>query len=158
MDVGGTMDSYARLCSLLFSAAHSTSHFKDFQYYYFHNCLYDRVYKNASRSEEESVTTSHLLHTLEPDYKVVFLGDAQMSLWELHEEYGAIEYVDRNETQGIVWLKRFADHFHHTVWLNPVQEQHWEYESQYLIRRLFPMFELTLDGLEQAVKKLIVNR
>ena len=158
MDVGGTMEPYARLCSLLFSAAHSASHFKDFQYYYFHNCLYDRAYKNAARSEDDSVDTNHLLHTLEPDYRVVFVGDAQMSLWELSEEYGAIEYVDRNETPGFVWLKRFADHFHHCVWLNPVQARDWNYQSQALIGRVFPMFELTLDGLEQAVKKLIVNR
>ena len=158
MDVGGTMDSYAHLCSLLFSAAHSASHFKDFQYYYFHNCIYDQVYKSADREDVDSVDTNSLLRNLEPDYKVVFLGDAQMSPWELYDVYGALESVDRNETPGIEWLRRFANHFHHTVWLNPVREYEWEHDSQHLIRRLFPMYELTLDGLEQAVKKLVVNR
>jgi len=156
MDVGGSMGPYAMLCNRLFSAAHSSSHFKDFQYYYFHNCVYENVYQDMERQEE--VSTEHLLHTLEPDYKVILVGDARMAVQELTEKYGAIYYYHRNETPGIVWLKRIADHFSHSVWLNPEEPYYWNHPTVMLIGRLFPMFDLTLDGLGEAIRKLIVSR
>ena len=155
MDVGGSMDPYARLCSLLFSAAHSSTHFKEFKYYYFHNCVYDSVYDDIVRNE--STGTDHLLRTLEPDYKVLFVGDATMSSYELTEKHGAISYYEHNETPGIIWLKRIADHFDHCVWLNPEQEMYWNHTTVVMIRRLFPMYPLTVEGVGEAVKRLLVR-
>jgi uncharacterized protein with von Willebrand factor type A (vWA) domain len=156
MDVGGSMEPYAQLCSQLFSAAHSSTHFKDFQYYYFHNCIYDNLYKDIER--EDAVSTLHLLRTLEPDYKLLIVGDARMGPWELVEKYGAINYYERNEIPGIVWLRRIADHFSHCVWLNPDAPRFWIHTTVNMIGRLFPMYSLTLEGLEQAVGKLVVKK
>jgi len=156
MDVGGSMEPFAMLCSQLFSAANSSTHFKDFQYYYFHNCIYDNVYKNIERFE--AVSTDHLLHTLESDYKLILVGDARMAAWELTEQYGAIDYYYRNETPGIVWMKRIAEHFTHCVWLNPDEPQYWNHNTVQAIGKLFPMYPLTIDGLEQAMKKLVVKQ
>ncbi len=156
MDVGGSMLPYAHLCSRLFTAAYSVSHFKDFQYFYFHNCIYDNVYRDAG--QYESVSTDYLLHTLEPDYKLVLVGDAKMAPTELTERFGAIYYYERNEEPGIVWLKRIADHFTHSIWLNPEELPFWNHPTVLMIGKLFPMYELTLDGLNLSVKKLIVKR
>jgi uncharacterized protein with von Willebrand factor type A (vWA) domain len=156
MDVGGSMEPFALLCSQLFSAAHSSTHFKDFRYYYFHNCIYDNLYQDIER--QEAVSTDHLLHTLEPDYKLLVVGDARMGSWELIERYGAINYYERNEIPGIVWLKRISEHFTHGIWLNPDSPRFWLHPTVQLIGRLFPMFALTLDGLGQAVKKLVVKK
>ena len=156
MDAGGSMDPYAKVCSHLFSAAHSSSHFKDLQYYYFHNCIYERVYRDMERDEE--VDTEWLLRNLEPEYKVILVGDARMAMYELMARYGAIYYYQRNETPGLVWLQKFAQHFTHCVWLNPEPPHYWEHPTVSTVRRLFPMYELTLDGIDEAVKKLIVKR
>ena len=106
MDIGGSMDPYIQTCSQLFTAAHSSTHFKDFQYYYFHNCIYDEVYKDMERMEK--VGTDYLLQTLEPDYKTVIVGDANMAPSELLEKNGAIYYYQNNDTPGIEWLKRIS--------------------------------------------------
>jgi hypothetical protein len=156
MDVGGSMNPFALLCSRLFSAAHSSTHFKEFKYFYFHNCIYDNLYQDVER--QETVSTNHLLRTLEPDYKVILVGDARMATSELMERYGAIDYYDLNETPGIVWLKRIAEHFTHCVWLNPEDPFYWNHPTVLMIGKLFPMFQLTLDGLGQAVKKIIVKK
>ena len=156
MDVGGSMEPFALLCSQLFSAAHSSTHFKDLRYYYFHNCIYDNLYQDIER--QEAISTDHLLRTLEPDYKLLLVGDARMGPWELMERYGAINYYERNETPGIVWLKRIAEHFTHCVWLNPDNPRFWIHPTVQLIGKLFPMFPLTLDGLGQAMKRLVVKR
>jgi uncharacterized protein len=156
MDVGGSMEPFAHLCSQLFSAAHSSTHFKDFQYYYFHNCIYESLYRNIERYE--AVSTEHVLHTLESDYKLIMVGDARMAPWELTEQYGAIDYYYRNETPGWVWLKRIAEHFTHAVWLNPDEPHYWNHTTVQMIGKLFPMYTLTIDGLEEAMKKLIVKQ
>lgn len=156
MDVGGSMDPFAHLCSLLFSAAHRSTHFKDFQYYYFHNCIYDWVYRDIER--RDAVSIDHLLHILEPDYKVILVGDAWMAPSELNNVYGAIYYYERNHKPGIVRLKQIADHFTHCVWLNPESQAYWNEPTVAMIRKIFPMFELTIEGLQQAIKKLIVKR
>lgn len=155
MDVGGSMEPYARLCSLLFSGAHASSHFKEFRYYYFHNCIYDRLYDDITR--REATSTDHLLRTLDPEFKVLLVGDATMSSSELTERHGAITYYDRNEMPGIVWLKRVADHFSHSVWLNPERQMYWNHTTVRMIGRVFPMYPLTIEGLNQAVKKLLVK-
>ena len=156
MDVGGSMEPFALLCSQLFSAAHSSSHFKDFQYFYFHNCIYDNLYRDIER--QEAISTDYLLRTMEPDFKLLLVGDARMSPWELMERYGAINYYERNEMPGIVWLKRIAEHFTHSVWVNPDNPRFWIHPTIQMIAKMFPMFELTLDGLGQAVKKLVVKK
>ncbi|MFA4915427.1 MAG: VWA domain-containing protein [Syntrophales bacterium] len=155
MDVGGSMIPYARTCSRLFTAAHSVSHFKDFKYYYFHNCIYDNAYKDIERNEPTS--TEALLHNLDNEYKVVLVGDARMAPYELTHRYGAIYYYEQNEKPGIMWLKQIADHFTHCVWLNPEEELSWNHPTVMMIGNVFPMFPLTLDGLGEAIRKLTVK-
>jgi len=155
MDVGGSMSPHAFLCSRLFSAAHQATHFRDLQYYYFHNCIYDKLYQNIER--HDFVSTSSLLHTLPGDYKVILVGDASMAVSELFSRYGSIYYQDQNETPGIEYLKRISDHFTHCVWLNPESQYYWENTTVAAIGNIFPMFSLTLDGLEQAIQKLVVK-
>ena len=156
MDVGGSMEPFALMCSQFFSAAHSSAHFKDFQHFYFHNCIYDYLYQDIER--KEAVSTEHLLRTLEPEYKLILVGDASMATQELTERYGAIDYYERNDTPGVIWLKQIADHFTHRAWLNPEEPHYWNHPTVLMIGKLFPMFELTLDGLRQAVRKLVVRR
>lgn len=156
MDVGGSMEPYAQLCSQLFSAAHSSNHFKDFQYYYFHNCIYDNLYKDIERNE--TVSIDHLLGILEQDYKVLLVGDARMAPYELIERWGAIDYYERNEIPGIVRLQRIYEHFTHAVWLNPEEPRYWIHPTIRATGKIFPMYPLTLDGLGEAVKKLVVKR
>jgi uncharacterized protein with von Willebrand factor type A (vWA) domain len=156
MDVGGSMEPFAELCSLLFSAAHTSSHFKDFQYYYFHNCIYENVYRDVETQEE--VATDHLLRTLEPDYKVILVGDARMAITELTERFGAIYYYQRNDTPGILWLKRIADHFTHCIWLNPEGGRFWNHPTVSMVSKMFPMYELNIDGIGDGVKKLVSKR
>ncbi len=156
MDVGGTMYPYVELCNQLFSAASTSNHFREFRHYYFHNCIYDKVYKDIERGD--SVSTLYLLRTLEPDFKVILVGDATMGPWELTDKNGAIDYYEHNDTPGLTWLNRIADHFTHRVWLNPEDERAWVSQSTQLIRKVFPMYPLTLDGLQQAVKKLVVKK
>ena len=150
------MDPFARLCSQLFSAAHSSTHFKDFQHFYFHNCIYDSLHKDIETKEE--VSTDYILHTMDPDYKVILVGDARMATTELTERYGAIYLYERNEIPGIVRLRQIAEHFTHCVWLNPAETLYWNHPTIQMVGKLFPMFELTLEGLSRAVKKLIVKR
>lgn len=156
MDSGGSMEPYADVCSLLFSAAHSMGHFKEFQYYYFHNCIYDNLWRDMELMI--TVSAEEVLRKLEPEYKVVFVGDARMAVTELTERWGAINYYERNDTPGIIWLKRFADHFSHCVWLNPEGSAYWNHTTVAMIGRMFPMYALTIDGLNLAVKKLLVKR
>ena len=158
MDVGGSMEPYANLCSRLFTAAHSISHFKDFKYYYFHNCIYDNVYQDIERSEPTG--TEALLRNLDQDYKLVIVGDARMSPTELTHRYGAVSYYERNERPGILWLKQIADHFSHAVWLNPEEDTYWKqgHPTVTMVGKVFPMFPLTLEGLGGAIKKLMVKK
>ncbi len=157
MDVGGSMEPFVETCGLLFSAANTSSHFKDMQHYYFHNCIYDTLHRDIETRHEE-VSTEHLLRTLEPDYKVVLVGDARMAPQELYERWGAIYYYQRNETPGIIWLKRIADHFSHCVWLNPEGRSYWNHPTVSVISKLFPMYELNLDGIGDSMRKLVSKR
>lgn len=156
MDSGGSMEPFADVCNQLFSAAHSSAHFKDFKYYYFHNCIYENVYEDMEG--QVLVSTDSLLHNLDKDYKVVFVGDARMAMSELTARYGAIYYYHRNEIPGIVWLKKLADHFTHCIWLNPEGERYWNHPTVQMIGQIFPMYEMTLDGLNDGVRKLIKKK
>jgi len=155
MDSGGSMNPYARLVDRLFSAAHQMSHFRDLKAYYFHNCVYQDVYKDIYNSED--VPTGSLMRNLSADYKVIFVGDAFMSPSELVSVGGAIDFYYHNDLPGLEWLQRIADHFRYCVWLNPMPDRAWMHPTISTIRKVFPMFPLTLDGLEEAVKALMVR-
>lgn len=156
MDAGGSMEPYAELCSQLFSAANSLNHFKSFKYYYFHNCPYDMLYTDIQQRKGEAI--EHFLKIHEPDYKVILVGDACMAQSELMERYGDIYFQGYQKMPGIDRLKQFKSHFSHIVWLNPERSIFRTYPTVLAISKMFPMFDLTIDGLSQAVKKLTARR
>jgi hypothetical protein len=153
MDAGGSMLPYTALVEGLFSAAHKATHFKDLQYYYFHNCIYAQVYSDIRL--HKSVSTASLLQILDADYKVILVGDAYMAPEELLDPGGALYYYHYNDTPGITWLRRIQEHFRACVWLNPLPEGQWHRTTITLVRQVFPMYELTLDGLERGIKQLV---
>ncbi|CAO0823350.1 VWA domain-containing protein [Desulfarculales bacterium] len=155
MDSGGSMTPYSRLVSRLFSAAHQMSHFRDFKAYYFHNCIYQDLYKDIYNNETEP--TAAVLKNLDGDYKVILVGDAYMAPSELMSVGGAIDYYYHNETTGHEWLSRIADRFRNCVWLNPLPQLAWVNYTIKTVGQVFHMYPLTLDGLEDAVRKLIVK-
>ncbi len=152
MDVGGTMDPYADLVSLLFSAAHASNHFKDFKFYYFHNCVYSQVYSDMER--RKAIPTADLFRKFNSDYKLVMVGDAWMSPYELFYNYGAIAFDSNESRAGLNWLKELKSHFPKAVWLNPEKLDYWGAETITAVRQVFKMFPLTLDGLKDAVAVL----
>jgi uncharacterized protein with von Willebrand factor type A (vWA) domain len=152
-DVGGSMDPYVKLCEELFSAA--KTEFKHLEYFYFHNCLYDYVWKNNYRRREEQLATHDLIHKYSSDYKVIFVGDASMAPYEVTSPGGSVEY--NNEESGAVWMQRMADTYDKLIWLNPVQEKYWDYTpSIQMLKELTEdkMFPLTLGGLEKGMSLL----
>ena len=153
LDVGGSMDWHVEKAEELFSAARLE--FKRFEHFYFHNCLYERVWKENRRRHAEITPTLDVIRTYPSDYRVVFVGDASMSPYEILMPGGSVEHW--NEEPGQVWLERLLGHFHKAVWLNPVPQKHWGYtHSIALMRRLFGerMFPLTLEGIDQAMREL----
>ena len=153
LDVGGSMDDHIRLCEELFSAARSE--FKHLEYYYFHNCIYDYVWKDNQRRKTERYPLLDVLHKYGDDYKLILVGDATMSPYEIVQPGGNIEYM--NEEPGAVWLGRLLERYPHAAWLNPEPQRLWDYRhSIQLIHNLMGgrMFPLTLDGLEQAMRQL----
>jgi len=152
MDAGGSMDPYARLVNQLFSAANQMNHWKEFKYYYFHNCVYEDVFEDIYM--DNRVPTGKLFKDLDASWRVIFVGDAAMSPYELTARHGAIYYYHRNELPGIEWLKRIRDHFQKVVWLNPVPERQWWSQTIDWIGALYPMHPLTIGGLEDAIKDL----
>lgn len=152
MDVGGSMDPFARLVSRLFSAAHQATHFREFHAFYFHNCVYGKVYRDALMLD--GMSTEELMRWLQPETRLIFVGDAHMAPYELTEVGGAIDYWHHNPTTGLDWLRRLAAHFHRQAWLNPIDERWWAHPTIQTIKSVFPMFQLTLEGLEEAVDHL----
>ena len=152
MDVGGSMTPYTRLCERLFSAAHAATHFKAFKPYYFHNCPYDSLYTDMHRYEGES--TEQVLRDLDRQWFCVIVGDAAMSPYELTAPGGAVDYYQNNPVPGITWLHRIRDRFPRSVWLNPEPLRYWNITSTQLIRGVFDMFPLTLEGLESSISHL----
>lgn len=152
-DIGGSMDDHIRVCEELFSA--SRTEFKIMEYFYFHNCLYEYVWKNNRRRHAERMKTWDVLHTYPSDYKVIFVGDASMSPYEISYPGGSVEHW--NEEAGGLWLQRVLEIYPRAVWLNPVPTKHWGYtHSIGMIRDLFGdrMFPLTLEGLDEAMRDL----
>ncbi len=153
LDVGGSMDPHVRVCEELFSAA--TSEFKHLEFFYFHNCVYEGVWKDNRRRFAERTPTWDILHKFGHDYKLLFVGDAQMSPYELSHPGGSVEHM--NDEPGAVWLKRLTGVYPAAAWLNPTPEQQWGYsQSTRLIGELMSgrMFPLTLAGLDQAARIL----
>jgi uncharacterized protein with von Willebrand factor type A (vWA) domain len=153
MDIGGTMDEHIKLAEELFSAA--KTEFKHLEFYYFHNCLYDFVWKDNRRRHSECTRTADLLHKYAHDYKVIFVGDATMSPYEILQPGGSVEYF--NEEPGAVWVKRVTDIYSKCVWLNPEPEEIWNYrQSIGIVKELMNgrMYPTTLEGLERAMKLL----
>jgi uncharacterized protein with von Willebrand factor type A (vWA) domain len=156
-DVGGSMDDHIRIVEELFSAARAE--FRQLEYFYFHNCVYEGVWKDNRRRHSEAIPTYDVLHKYGPDYKAIFVGDASMSPYEIAYPGGAVEHW--NAEAGIVWMQRVLQHWPKAVWLNPVREKHWGYtHSIQMIREIFSerMFPLTLNGLEKATRELSRSR
>ena len=153
-DIGGSMDWHIQQVEELFSAA--KSEFKHMEHFYFHNCLYEGVWKENRRRFTDRTPTWDLLHTYPHDYKVIFVGDASMSPYEITMPGGSVEHM--NEEPGAVWLERVTRTYPHAVWLNPVPQNQWDYtQSIKLVQRLFAnrMFPLTLEGLDGAMRELV---
>ncbi len=153
LDVGGSMDGHIKVCEELFSAA--KSEFKHLEYFYFHNCIYDFVWRDNHRRQSERFSLQDLMHKYGPDYKVVVVGDATMSPYEVLQPGGSVEY--NNPEAGAVWLSRLQEAWPHAVWLNPEPERLWDYrQSIDLIRTIFRnrMYPLTLEGLERGMREL----
>jgi uncharacterized protein with von Willebrand factor type A (vWA) domain len=156
MDVGGSMTPYAHLVNLLFSAANNMSHWKDFKHYYFHNCIYETLYDNARRNPEEAIEFDDFLRKYDSSYKTVIVGDAAMASWELTEKYGSIYYYHRNEMPGIYYIREIANHFNKgVVWLNPeLIRPEWSPWTRKIISSVIPMYDLTIEGIENAMNYL----
>ncbi|HEX8055897.1 MAG TPA: VWA domain-containing protein, partial [Novosphingobium sp.] len=153
LDVGGSMDPHIKLVEELFSAANAE--FKNLEFFYFHNCLYESVWKDNRRRYSERTPTWDVLHKYGHDYKVIFVGDAAMSPYEISHPGGSVEHF--NEEAGATWLQRVQHIYPATVWLNPVTERQWEYSSSTkLIQQLMngSMYPLTLGGLDDAMREL----
>lgn len=152
-DVGGSMDPYIKVCEELFSAARTE--FKNLEYFYFHNCPYERLWRDNHRRHVERIDTDEVLRTYGPDYKAIFVGDASMSPYEIAVAGGSVEHM--NPEPGGLWVRRIQEHFRRTIWLNPVQERFWQYtQSIEMMGELVEgnMFPLTLDGLDKAINEL----
>ncbi|MDX5366215.1 MAG: VWA domain-containing protein [Alphaproteobacteria bacterium] len=152
-DIGGSMDSHIKLCEELFSAARTE--FKNLEYFYFHNCLYEGVWKDNRRRHSEKLNTWDVLHKYPSDYKVIFVGDATMSPYEITYAGGSVEHW--NEEPGGIWLERVNQIYESCVWINPIPERHWEYTpSLQIIKQIMGerMFPLTLEGLDNAMREL----
>ena len=153
LDIGGSMDDHIRLVEELFSAARTE--FKHLEHFYFHNCVYESVWRD-NREREKRTPTWDVLHTFPPDYKLVFVGDATMSPYEITKRNGSVEHM--NEELGEVWLQRMLSVYAKAVWLNPMPQHRWSgTKSTQILQRLMNgrMFPLTLAGLDAAMRELL---
>ena len=153
LDVGGSMEDHVRICEELFSAARSE--FKHLIHFYFHNCIYDAVWRDSRRRHVEQVPVMELIRTYDRSYRIVVVGDASMSPYEVEKEGGSVERW--NDEPGAVWLRRMFEAYPRAVWLNPVPEKYWSGTASIeMIRRIIEdrMFPLTLDGVDRAMRRL----
>lgn len=153
LDVGGSMDEHVRTCELLFSAARSE--FRHLEHFYFHNCVYESVWKHNARRNSERIPLLDLIHRYGRDWRLILVGDAHMGPYEITEPGGSVEHW--NEEAGRVWIERLGAHFTRHVWLNPIPEQEWPYcSSVAIMRRLLDdrMLPLTPDGIDRAARLL----
>ncbi len=153
LDAGGSMDDHVKVCAELFSAARNE--FKHLEHYYFHNCIYEGVWKDNRRRHDQKISTFQLMRTYAADYKLIFVGDASMSPYEIVHPGGAVEHW--NEESGEAWMRRVLNTWPKAVWLNPLPQKHWGYtESISMLRQLMDdrMYPLTLGGLDAAMAEL----
>lgn len=153
-DIGGSMDDHIKDCEQLFSAIHGE--FKHLEFFYFHNCLYENVWRDNNRRHNEKIDLLQVLHTYSRDYKIIFVGDATMGPYEITYPGGSVEHW--NEEAGNVWMKRLTDYFDKVIWLNPQNEAQWSYyHSINIMKGLVDnkMYPLTLAGLGQGIKALM---
>ena len=153
LDIGGSMDDHVRICEELFSA--TRTEFKHLEYFYFHNFIYESLWKDNRRRHAERIPTTEITHKYGPDYKLIFVGDATMSPYEIVYAGGSVEHW--NEEPGAVWIKRLLNAYPKAIWLNPEPEQRWEYTpSVKLTRELMEdrMFPLTIAGIDDGIKAL----
>ena len=153
LDVGGSMDDHVQLCEQLFSACRAE--FKHLEYFYFHNCVYETVWRDNVRRHNERVPLVDVMHTYGPDYKLIFVGDATMSPYEILHPHGSIEHMNREP--GAVWLRRMLDTWPAAAWLNPEPRQSWQYrQSIGLLRQIMRdrMYPTTLSGIDEAIAAL----
>ena len=161
MDSDGSMRSYSRLCSQLFQAVNQSTHLKDLKIYYFHNCIYDYLYTDPYIIDGRWIETDWVFRNLGSDYKVIIVGDAAMSSYELTARGGNINWYAWNNEPGIDWLKKFNRFYRKVIWLNPIKESRWTHawgaRTIQMVREIFPMYELTLNGLDKGIHKLLTN-
>ena len=153
IDIGGSMDDHAKSCEQVFSAA--KSEFKSLDYFYFHNCIYENIWKNNNRRHSEYLETENLLRIYSKNTKLIFIGDALMSPYEITYPGGSVEHW--NEKPGVFYINRLVNYFDKVVWLNPEQRQNWQYsQSTMILRDLVKknMFQMNLKGIESAMKNL----
>ena len=153
LDVGGSMDPHVQVCEQLFSAARSE--FKHLEYFYFHNFIYERVWRDNRRRWDQHLSTLDLIHQFGPDYKLIIAGDATMSPYEIQMAGGSVEH--HNPEPGAVWLQRLLEQYRHAVWLNPEPLHHWDYTSSVRMTRQLMggrMYTMTMEGLDQAIHYL----
>ena len=157
LDVGGSMDPFVRVCEELFSAARSE--FKHLEFFYFHNCPYEALWKDNKRRWSERTPVMELLHKFPHDYKLVFVGDASMSPYEINYPGGSVEHW--NEEAGDVWMNRMLDVYHSAAWLNPIPEKSWGHsQSIQMMRTIMEdrMYPLSIEGLDRAMRELTRSR
>jgi uncharacterized protein with von Willebrand factor type A (vWA) domain len=161
MDSDGSMRSYSKLCSQLFQAVNQSTHLKDLKIYYFHNCIYDYLYTDPYIIDGRWIETDWVFRNLGSDYKVIIVGDAAMSSYELMARGGNINWYAWNNEPGIDWLKKFKRFYNKVIWLNPIKESRWAHawgaRTIQMVREVFPMYELTLNGLDKGIHKLLSN-
>ena len=153
LDVGGSMDDHVKICEEMFSAARSE--FKHLEYFYFHNFIYENLWKDNRRRHGQLTSTHQMLRTFNPDYRVVIVGDATMSPYEILQPGGSVEHW--NPESGAVWMQRLTDHFPRLIWLNPEPEDRWDHTPSIRVTRELVgsrMFPMTLAGLDRAIVAL----
>lgn len=153
LDAGGSMDYHVKVCEELFSA--TRTEFKHLEYFYFHNCVYDSVWRDNKRRHNEQIAVMDVMHKYGHDHKLIFVGDASMSPYEIMMDGGSIEYW--NQESGATWMSRLLATYPHAIWLNPVEEEHWQYTASIkMIREIMHnrMFPLTLAGLMRGIEAL----
>ncbi|WP_226663122.1 vWA domain-containing protein [Microbulbifer aggregans] len=156
-DIGGSMDPYVKQCEELFSACRSE--FKHLEYFYFHNFIYEHVWKDNQRRYSESTPLVEVLRTYGKDYKVIFVGDASMAPYEISSRFGSVEHM--NEEPGAAWMQRVTNTYDKLVWLNPTSDEYWQYTASIgMTQRLVDgqMYPMTIEGLDKAIAYLVKGR
>lgn len=161
-DSAGSMLIYSRLCSALFQAADRSTHFSDRKVYYFHNCIYEHLYKTPACRRGDWIDTEWVLSNLGSEYRLIIVGDGTMAPTELYAPGGNCMVGLYNDIPGMDWLKRFRQRYPRHIWLNPVEKRHWEsvygWQTLNALKETFPMYELSVEGLEQGIRRLLSDR